>query len=649
MRKSNLVTWQQPAGTQSNETWQVAVREVGTNDWTELFVSTVKIGHQGAIGVVDPLLVKAGIPFRGPVGTSLITLDFDGVVEFRATYMKGTLTTSHLSPLSYKIPVRKEGNTLYFTVRQNANAPRKMVLRANDNWEEDCLHILSNPLEKDAPRENDPAVLVIEPGQDIPRTLPKGKSIYFFKPGMHHLPRGLWIDFDLGAVYRVDRFDLLSGPLKPWQVPGGQNYRIQYRQNATEPWKTACENLANFETDLREVPFPPVSARCVRLVLLGNSNNERKEASFRWPHSNYITAFKVYEAGSKRVVSNGKAVNGALEGFAVVAQENYTTPYGNIRASEVFFLTQDDVTLYLAPGAVVKGAIRSDGRRNLTIKGRGVLDASDLLHEPGTQLNEARTSAIWCENTDRITIEGITVLDSPMWAVVVNGSKNATVRNINVFGSVFNGDGIHMSRVTTGVVQGCFIRTTDDLFVMYHYGPAKDITVKNCVFWSDGARVFLIGLDKTHGDITGVTIDSCDILNVHNVWDMAYAGGMVHLVATGGNTIADLQFRNLRIERFRAPEIASLLHIETTSRDYPAGKIQNLLFQNIRYSGENEYVSTIQGADSEHGVRGVAFRNVIWGKSRLTAGNLVNLRIGPFVSGVTVDGVAYEPPKTSGE
>ncbi len=649
MRKSNLVTWRPPAGTHANETWQVAVRELGTKDWTELFVGTVKIGHQGAIGVVDPLLVKAGIPFRGPVDTSLVTLDFDGAVEFRVTFMKGTLTTSHLSPLSYKIPVRKDGNTLCFTVRQNASAPRKLVLRANDNWEEDCLHILSNPTEKDAPRETDPAVLVIEPGQEIPRTLPKGKSVYYFKPGNHQLPRGLWIDFDLGAVTRIDRFDLLSGPLKPWQVPGGQNYRIEYRQNPSEPWRTACENLANFETDLREVSFTPVSARYVRLVLLGNSNNDRKDASFRWPHSNYITAFRLYEAGSKRVVSNGKAIDGPLECFAVVAQENNTTPYGYIRASEVFFLTQDGVTLYLAPGAVVKGAIRSDGRRDLSIKGRGVLDASELMHEPGTQLNEARTSAIWCENTDKITIEGITVLDSPMWAVIVNGSKNATVRNINIFGSVFNSDGVHMSRVTNGLVQGCFIRTTDDLFVMYHYGPAKGVTVKHCVFWSDGARIFLIGLATTPGDIIGVTIDNCDILNVHNVWDMSFAGGMLHLVATGGNAISDLKLTNIRIERFRAPEIASLLHIETGNRDYPPGRIRNLMFSNIQYSGENEYISTIQGTDAEHDVRGVAFRNVVWGKQRLSAANLVNLKIGPFVSGVTVDGIAYQPSEKSGE
>lgn len=647
MRKNTLKTWSAPAGTGSNNTWQVAVREVGTSTWIDLFVYNVKIGHQGAPGVIDPLLVKAGIPYRGPVDTSLVTLDFDGVVEFKATYNKGKLDTSNLSPQSYKIPVRKDGNSLFFTVRQNTNSPRKLVIRANNNWEEDCLHILSNPRETDAPRVTDPAVMVIEPGHEMPRKLPNGKSIYYLKPGIHHLPRGLWVDFDLGEVICVDRFDLLSGPFKPWQVPGGQNYRIQYRQSPTEPWKTACKNLSNYETDIREVSFTPVNARYVRLILLGNSNAARKEQSFRWPHSNYLHTFRLYEAGTRRVVSNGKAVDGAFEGFASVAQENNTTPYGNIRASEAFFITQDRCTLYLAPGAVVKGAIHSDGRSNLAIKGRGILDASELLHEPGTQWNEARTPVISCQNINNITIEGITVLDSPMWSVIVNGSKNATVRNINVFGSVFNGDGIHMSHVTNGKVSGCFIRTTDDLFVMYHYGSAKGITVKHCVFWSDGARIVLIGLATTPGDITGVTLDDIDILNVHNVWDMAYAGGAIHLVATGGNAIADIAFKNIRFEKFRAPEIASLLHIETVSRDYPPGKIRNLVFQNIQYNGENEYVSTIQGTDAEHDVRGVWFSNFIWGKIRLSVNELANLKIGPFVSAVTIDGTAYQPPNES--
>lgn len=632
VRPPALITWGAPAGTASNATWTVDVREANSATWIPLFVYAVRIGHQDAS---EPLARLVGLISDGPVDTSLVKFDFDGEVEIRATFRKGKLKKWTLSPASYAIPARQEGNTLLFSVRQNVSAPRKIVIRANDNWEEDCLHLLSNPPEQNAPQVTDANVQVIEPGQEIPRTLPIEKTVYYFQPGVHVLPRGVWLDVDLGTVKRVDRFDLISGPVTPFLVPGGQNYRIEYRETNTEAWRVAAEDLANEIIDPVGVRFPAVDARYIRLTLLGNTTAKRP-AGFNYLHANHITAFRLYAEGSEQDCADGKAVNGSSAGFASVTASENSMPYGNVWSGETFLIPRSETTVYLAAGAVLKGAIGAEGLSNVTIHGRGILDAGGLIHQPSSLYREGRTSAIRCEGMTNVVIDGITVLDAPMWSVVLNKSKQVTVRHVDVFGSIVNADGIHLSAVTDGLVQGCFLRSTDDLFCMYHYGPAKNVTVRDSVFWSDGGRAVLLGLAAVPGNIEQVSIENIDILNVQNVWSLEDHGGAIQLWATGNNTIREIGFNNVRVEPFRFPSIAALLQIKSTAQPFGPGKIQEVTFDALSYPGSGEYRSYLAGASGESSVSKITFRKCRWGDSLLKSCPS-QLEIRPFVTGVTFE------------
>ena len=42
--------------------------------------------------------------------------------------------------------------------------------------------------------------------------------------------------------------------------------------------------------------------------------------------------------------------------------------------------------------------------------------------------------------------------------------------------------------------------------------------MRDCVLWSDGARIILLGLGNKKGDIEDMSFEQLDIFNVQNVW-----------------------------------------------------------------------------------------------------------------------------------
>jgi len=631
---TDLTVWNAPEGTLSNSTYSVWVRKLGSEEWINLFVYNVKIGHQSKN---DPLMKMGKIKFRGPVNTSMVNFDFSGFVEVKIIYNKGKLKEFVFLPLSYQIKSYNKGNTIIFKLKQNQEAPKKIVLRVNGNWEEDCLHILTNPPEKNAPKLTDDNVYVINTNQYIPRVLPEGKSVYYFMPGTHKLPRGLWVDYDLGSEMSIDKMDLIGKKNRKGIDWGCQNFRLEYRTRKNEKWKVACEKLKNNQRNIIGLQFPAVKGRYFRLILLGNTNLKRFKNA--WIHANLIRTFRLYTPTSEKDVATGNAIDGAIQKFHCLNGLYKQSEYGHLHSAETFFIARNGYTIYLAPGAILKGSIGAEKKEHISIKGRGIIDGSSLLHHPAS-LETGKSSVIECKNGNGILVEGITVLDSPCWGIVLNGNKNAVVRHINFFGSIVNADGIHMSAVQNGLVDGCFIRTTDDLFCVYHYGPARNIVFENCVLWSDGGRIILLGFGKNKGNIENLSFQNLDILNVQNVWSLEDHGGAIYIRATSGNFIRGICFNEIRFEKFRASKIASVLNIFARSISvggspwFSAGNVRDISFENVTYPGKGEAISTIWGEDKDHTVKNVSFKNVMWGEEKLTSTNHPLLIISNYVSKV---------------
>lgn len=634
--RPTLLTYEAPAGTPRNTTYQVEVREPG-GVWQNLSVYNVKVGHQAG----DPLRMLANPKSRKDAAdASFVLFDFDKTVEIQITYTKGEIADFKLSPESYGIEAQlSDARKVTFTVDQKADAPRKMVFRPNGDFESDCLHILTNPLEKDAPNPTDPNVLVIKPGDEIPRSLPQGKDVYYFSPGVHTLPVGAWAEVDLGQKLTIAKFDLDTINRQMFQMPGGLRFRIESRSTANEPWVTVYESLDKDDNfHLAGIALNDIEARYVRLVLLGNTITEpsqRRANGYNYPNSAFIKQFTLYDKSGKNI-SLGKAVAGVGGDFRSLTDGKGTALFGGLYVAETFLIPCSNICFYFAPGSIVRGAIGGKGLNKISISGRGILDGSVLSHD--LIFREGRTSSIHIVESSEVDVEGITVLDASMWAVILNQDQQVTVRNINILNSIVNADGIHFSGTRKAIATGCFIRACDDLFVIYHYGETSDIRFGQCVLWSDGGRAALFGMGN-QGDIRGVRVEDCDVLACQGVWNMKLHGAVFMVWPGAGRVIEDVTFKEIRIEAPRYPSLACLFQLKTVPMDQHApGQLNRVRLEDISYPNPGTFLSCILGADAEHPVSDVRLQRIRWGHEMLDAQNAgERIDINEFVKGFVID------------
>jgi arylsulfatase A-like enzyme/DUF1680 family protein len=617
VKPDRLVVWNPPPGTPVNTTYSVQVRLHGQKEWKDLFVYNIKVGHQ-----------------KGPrTDASMVNFNFSGTVDLKVIYNRGEIQSLDIRPHSYGIQANRRKDTLLFSLSQNEPAPRKLVLRVNNDWEALCLHIVTNPPEEKAPTPSDPSVYVVHPGDEIPFILPKGKNTYYFMPGVHSLPQGLWVELDLGAVYPVDRIALEQGRFRGGFYP--QKFQVETKLSLREDYSVAYDGTGNTDTGYTEKRFPPKNTRYVRLLLLGSN------VDHGFFLSNVVREFKVFAGDKSPNLALHHAIAGAMPGFQKAVDGSSleyasVSGYGNWHAGESFFVARDSTTLYIAPGAVVKGAICADGINHITIKGSGILDCSGLRHARGKDnRGGVLTGAVWLTSGKDNLVEGITILDPPLWSVVMNFSERPTVRNIDLFGSVVNADGIHMSGSSHGLVDGVFIRTPDDHILIYHYGPASFITVKNSVFWGDDAHIFLIGLGTApHADIHDIDIENCDVLNQQGVYNIERFTGVMALWPNGGNEIRKVIFKDIRIDSFRDPVKGAVFQLRTDERlpGEGQGTIRNVLFQNIAYNGHGEQKSLLYGARENSDIQNVHFEDYYREGARVKDTATGNIRESGYVS-----------------
>ncbi len=624
-------TWSPPVGTAANPDYSVSVRAL-SGAWTDLFTYRVKLGHQD------------GSTFDA----SMVNFDFSGTIEVRVTFAAATLGTYDIRPTSYGISGTKSGNSVTFSLSQKADAPRKVVFRANGDWEQHTLHILTAAPETDAPDPAAPNVFVVQPGQAAPFQLPAGKDTYYFAPGAHTLPRGMWAEFDLGAEYPLDRIQLAQATFKigigmmPTAYPN--KFTVETKRTAADPYQLVVDGTGNTQTGEVTKTFAPKTARYVRLNLLGSSTT----TGFQF--SNAVSEFRAF-AGASGNLAQGHAAAGATPDFFALADGSTATAfasasgYGNWHAAETFFIRESS-TVYLAPGSVVHGAFASDGVSDIMIRGRGILDGSTLTHDVAGQ-GEVRTGAVWLTGGHDNTVEGITILDSTMWTVVMNFATRPVVRDINILAYEVNADGIHFSGSSDGLISGVFIRTPDDSIVMYHYGPGHDNTFTRSVFWGDDAHIFLFGLGTVpNAPISDLTISDNDILNQRGVYDLDKFNGVMKVWPNGGNHTSRVSFSDIRIDAFREPAKAAVFQLRTDERfaGEGGGTISDVTMSGIRVAGTGERASKIAGTGAIDGVHISAYTR---GTTPVTDTSNGNIAITGVVSNVTIDGATVPAAPSS--
>ncbi len=130
-------------------------------------------------------------------------------------------------------------------------------------------------------------------------------------------------------------------------------------------------------------------------------------------------------------------------------------------------------SIYLAPGAVVFGAINVWGVENVRISGRGtvVYDGPQNPKDDQGWIHRPNWHVIVMDHARHIQISGITcVVRSRTWMIQLLGSHDITFENVKVIGGCpgnANQDGIDWLGGGDTVVRDCFFRASDDIFALY--------------------------------------------------------------------------------------------------------------------------------------------------------------------------------------
>ena len=271
-------------------------------------------------------------------------------------------------------------------------------------------------------------------------------------------------------------------------------------------------------------------------------------------------------------------------------------------------------TVYIGQDAVVFGSIASDDCDDIKILGRGILDGSRWPREG--ELKELRMiQLINCKN---VFIEGITVLNGPVWHVVPVGCQDVLIHNINIITYTFGGDGIDLVGCKNVEVDNAFIRSRDDCIAIKasNYrgriegtSNVEKIRIQNSVFWNaDLGNALEIGFETRCDEMKDIAFTNCDIIRCEYE---GYMSGATLSIHNGDRAfIHDVKFENIRVEDSRQKLIdVKVLHAQY-SIDEERGQVKDITFEGIRIVDGPFPVSIIRGFDANHQVENILVKDL---------------------------------------
>lgn len=309
---------------------------------------------------------------------------------------------------------------------------------------------------------------------------------------------------------------------------------------------------------------------------------------------------------------------------------------------------QSDETIYMAGGAVVRGNIIATDAKNIKIIGRGILD--------GTFVKEQMIQFTRCEN---IYIEGITILNSPGWTIVLRQCKYLTIKGIKQVCWRNGSDGLDLVATSHVKVSDSFFKNNDDNIVLKCWGgdekyplnapqgpDMNNIEITRSVFWNmPWGNALEIGFELRCGIVSNIKFTDCDLIHVER--------GAAFSIHNGDYaTVDNVLFENIRVEDAMHKLIDLSIFLSQYSLDRVAdeaerkqrymqgawdgvsivtatqksqysdnrGHIKNIRFKNIAVTDGQFPYSILSGYDAKHLIENVLIENLtIHGKRIKTA------------------------------
>lgn len=225
------------------------------------------------------------------------------------------------------------------------------------------------------------------------------------------------------------------------------------------------------------------------------------------------------------------------------------------------------------------------GERNVPVEERQFGD--------GDYLRPSFLQPYRCEN---VLIEGITIVNSPMWEIHPVLSRNVTVRGVTVVSHGPNNDGCNPESSKDVLIEDCVFDTGDDCIAIKSGRnndgrrvnvPSENIIVRNCVM-KEGHGGVVIG-SEISGGCRNVFVENCQMSSPN--LDRALR---IKTNSIRGGLIENVFMRNVVVDQVRDAVIkVNFLYEEGDAGDF-APVVRNVVVRNL-ISKKSKYALDLRG------------------------------------------------------
>lgn len=371
------------------------------------------------------------------------------------------------------------------------------------------------------------------------------------------------------------------------------------------------EGAARIEITVPDQVLESVKISPVRYGLIPEIDKENHTVTFTVTQPDtYTLTFNDSPARALHIFAN------PLEAELVSADDEGVVYIGPGEWDIESIILEDNQTLYLAGGAVVHGIVNGNFAKNITVKGRGIIDGSKIEGWQG----KTAFIPLKFDHCDNVTIKDVIVLNANAWVCQGFNSKNGVIDGLKIISPRPNGDGITLQSCVNYEVKNCFVRSWDDGLVVKNYeGNSDNITFSNMQLWTDLAQSMEIGYETNKGNqpnatLTNINFENITVLNnfhkpvisVHNADDAI---------------ISEVLFRDIVVENAQMgsgdgsemPYLIDLHIAQSTnwSKTKERGQIRNVTIENVQVLSGKNSPSRIAGFDEQHTIENVSIKNLV--------------------------------------
>ena len=261
----------------------------------------------------------------------------------------------------------------------------------------------------------------------------------------------------------------------------------------------------------------------------------------------------------------------------------------------------------------------------------------DRVFGPGHYLRPKFIQFYKCKN---ILMDGVTIIDSPMWVIHPVLSENITIQNVSVISHGPNNDGCNPESSRNILIQDSYFDTGDDCIAIKSGRnadgrrldvPSENIVVRRCTM-RDGHGGVVMG-SEISGNVRNVFAEDC-IMDSPNLDRII----RIKTNSTRGGIIENIFVRNINVGRVRQ----AILHIDFDYEEGDAGKftpiVRNIHIDNVtsQQSDRALFINAYERAP----VTGIYIKNSSF--NGVSRENMINYVEDLFLDNVTVNG---EPMK----